>query len=133
MGIEVTFLAFQCVIYVALAIYIDVLSTRPSMARLFSRKHLPTSVDEEEEDVDVTAEATRVLSGNAENETIIMKDLKKQYPNGKVAVNGVSLGVPGGQCFGLLGINGAGKFTLCVSKNIQLLRIKKHLPSLKLP
>jgi ABC-type multidrug transport system, ATPase component len=112
MGIEVTFLALQCVIYVALAIYIDILSTRPSTARLFSRKTIATTaiVDEDEEDVDVTAEATRVLSGDADDETIIMKELKKRYPNGKVAVNGVSIGVPGGQCFGLLGINGAGEF-----------------------
>jgi len=112
MGIEITFLALQCVLYVTLAIYIDILSTRPSTARLLYRKHVATSVDEEDEDVDVTAEATRVLIGNADSDTIIMKELKKQYPNGKVAVDGVSIGVPGGQCFGLLGINGAGKTTI---------------------
>ena len=29
----------------------------------------------------------------------------------KVAVNGISVGVPRGECFGLLGVNGAGKTT----------------------
>lgn len=35
--------------------------------------------------------------------------VKKRYADGKMAVKGVSLGVPKGQCFGLLGPNGAGK------------------------
>ena len=43
--------------------------------------------------------------------TILVKDLKKMYPGGKYAVRGVSIGIPNGECFGLLGINGAGKST----------------------
>ena len=39
--------------------------------------------------------------------------MKKIYPgkHGKYAVKGVSLAIPNGECFGLLGINGAGKST----------------------
>lgn len=58
-------------------------------------------------DEDVVAEENRVLNANAENELILMKQLNKVYPGGKVAVNDMSLGIPAGECFGLLGINGA--------------------------
>ncbi len=63
-------------------------------------------------DEDVIAEEQRLLdpnSGAAESSTILVKDMKKVYPGGKYAVKGVSLGIPNGECFGLLGINGAGK------------------------
>ena len=44
--------------------------------------------------------------------SIQVSGLRKVYPvsNGaKVAVKSTSLGIPKGECFGLLGINGAGK------------------------
>ena len=40
-----------------------------------------------------------------------VRDLVKQYPGGVTAVNGLSLTVREGTCFGLLGPNGAGKST----------------------
>lgn len=108
MGNEIIFLAVESVVYVILAIYIDIWSTRPSVARLCSRKSIDrTSVNsEDEDDEDVVQEADRVLRGEANEDTIVLSELRKQYPNGKVAVNGLSLGIPGGQVFGLLGING---------------------------
>lgn len=112
MGIEIAYLAVQCVAYPILATYIDIWSTTPSVVRFFSRKKAIREIEvaeEDEIDEDVTAEAERVLSGGANNDTIVMNELEKQYPNGKIAVDGVSVGIPGGQCFGLLGINGAGE------------------------
>ena len=35
--------------------------------------------------------------------------LRQVYKGGKVAVKSLSFGIPVGQCFGFLGINGAGK------------------------
>ena len=39
--------------------------------------------------------------------TVLVRDVKKVYPGGKFAVKGVSMGIPNGEVFGLLGINGA--------------------------
>ena len=39
----------------------------------------------------------------------LLQELRQVYKGGKVAVKGLSFGVPIGQCFGFLGINGAGK------------------------
>ena len=55
------------------------------------------------------AENKRVQSGQANDDLILLNALTKEYPNGKRVVNFMSLGIPGGECFGLLGINGAGK------------------------
>lgn len=60
------------------------------------------------DDDDVLAEEERVLSGGANQDLIVLSQLKKVYDNGKVAVKNLSFGIPPGQCFGLLGINGAG-------------------------
>ncbi|CAN0021601.1 unnamed protein product [Pylaiella littoralis] len=68
--------------------------------------------DEDEIDEDVKAEADRVAGGGADHDVVKVKGLRKVYPvsNGaKVAVKSTSLGIPRGECFGLLGINGAGK------------------------
>lgn len=74
------------------------------------------------EDADVAAERVRVMKlspspqhhrvGEGEEDVLVIKDLFKVYGRGrkaKAAVNGLSLGVPKGECFGLLGVNGAGK------------------------
>lgn len=58
------------------------------------------------EDEDVIAEQDRVMTGEANDDLIVMDQLTKVWPPHKVAVNHMSLGIPAGQCFGLLGING---------------------------
>eukprot|EP01087_Luapelamoeba_hula_P023615 TRINITY_DN8712_c0_g1_i4.p1 TRINITY_DN8712_c0_g1~~TRINITY_DN8712_c0_g1_i4.p1 ORF type:complete len:1796 (+),score=315.58 TRINITY_DN8712_c0_g1_i4:95-5482(+) len=68
-------------------------------------------------DSDVMDEQDRVLSGQADQELVVVKQLRKEFKaswesNGKkVAVNDLSLGIARGECFGLLGANGAGKTT----------------------
>uniref|UniRef100_A0A672M4G2 P-type phospholipid transporter n=1 Tax=Sinocyclocheilus grahami TaxID=75366 RepID=A0A672M4G2_SINGR len=62
------------------------------------------------EDEDVARERDRVKSGRAVGDILILKDLSKVYKAGrKPAVNRLCLGIPRGECFGLLGVNGAGK------------------------
>ncbi|XP_069469529.1 ATP-binding cassette sub-family A member 13 [Ambystoma mexicanum] len=65
-------------------------------------------------DRDVEAERLRVFSGHSGNDILTLYNLRKCYQrfNKKtVAVNDISLGIPRGECFGLLGVNGAGKST----------------------
>ncbi|XP_033642721.1 ATP-binding cassette sub-family A member 2-like isoform X2 [Asterias rubens] len=73
------------------------------------------SNDETEEDKDVLDEKERVLSGQARNDVLCIKNLSKMYKTKRfgshLAVDKLCLGVPQGECFGLLGVNGAGKTT----------------------
>ncbi|XP_001920862.6 phospholipid-transporting ATPase ABCA1 isoform X2 [Danio rerio] len=62
------------------------------------------------EDEDVARERERVKNGRALGDILILSDLSKVYKAGrKPAVNRLCLGIPRGECFGLLGVNGAGK------------------------
>jgi ATP-binding cassette subfamily A (ABC1) protein 1 len=82
---------------------------------------LVDSQDQEEDDVDVAKEAARVTSGGgdygnghqgqAHADVVQLKNLRKVYKSGKIAVRNLSFGLAQGECFGFLGINGAGKTT----------------------
>ncbi|KAF7656308.1 hypothetical protein LDENG_00043690 [Lucifuga dentata] len=62
------------------------------------------------EDEDVARERERVKGGKAQGDILTMIDLSKVYKVGrKPAVDRLCLGIPRGECFGLLGVNGAGK------------------------
>ncbi|XP_034738177.1 phospholipid-transporting ATPase ABCA1 isoform X2 [Etheostoma cragini] len=62
------------------------------------------------EDEDVARERERVTSGKAQSDILTMINLSKVYKLGrKPAVDRLCLGIPRGECFGLLGVNGAGK------------------------
>ncbi|XP_036411124.1 phospholipid-transporting ATPase ABCA1 [Megalops cyprinoides] len=62
------------------------------------------------EDQDVSKERDRVNSGRAHGDILTVKELSKVYKAGrKPAVDRLCLGIPRGECFGLLGVNGAGK------------------------
>ncbi|KAI4904249.1 hypothetical protein NFI96_031778 [Prochilodus magdalenae] len=62
------------------------------------------------EDEDVARERDRVKSGKTQEDILTLIDLSKVYKAGKnPAVNQLCLGIPRGECFGLLGVNGAGK------------------------
>lgn len=62
------------------------------------------------EDSDVEAERRRINAGDISKDTIVIQNLSKTYPTGKVALESLCLGV-GNECFGYLGVNGAGKTT----------------------
>ncbi|KAI6065336.1 ATP-binding cassette sub-family A member 12 [Aix galericulata] len=108
---------------------------------LFDRVHgkalllLPAT----EEDGDVQAERNRVESGKADFDVVQLQNLTKIYhlPHKRiVAVKNISLGIPAGECFGLLGVNGAGKTTIFkmltgdIGASSGRLRVQDHSGSL---
>jgi ABC-type multidrug transport system fused ATPase/permease subunit len=112
--IDFLFLLGQIFVYFVLAVYIDRKITNPGVFKWFnifsSRLFTPSNARESaESDVDVIAEEKRVLSGDSKDDSIVIYDLAKQYGTEILAVNRVSLGIPPGECFGLLGTNGAGE------------------------
>jgi ATP-binding cassette, subfamily A (ABC1), member 3 len=118
--VEVIFLILQMFGYTGLAICLDIWSSNPrimsnwnSFLGLFTcscfcnqetGSDITTALPDDE---DVLNEQNRVLSGVANSDLIVLSQLSKVYANGKIAVNNLSLGIPHGECFGLLGINGA--------------------------
>ncbi|KAJ8371667.1 hypothetical protein AAFF_G00303430 [Aldrovandia affinis] len=101
-----------------------------------------------EEDEDVARERQRILGGGGHTDILELKQLTKVYKRKQSpAVDRLCVGIPRGECFGLLGVNGAGKTSTfkmlmgdCVvtsgeahlagksmlAKNKQLLRIEDY-------
>ncbi|XP_063255537.1 ATP-binding cassette sub-family A member 13 [Prinia subflava] len=71
-------------------------------------------MDSPSEDVDVEMERQRLFGGRTGNDVLLLYNLRKCYgafSKKNTAVENISLGIPRGECFGLLGTNGAGKST----------------------
>ncbi|XP_075582540.1 phospholipid-transporting ATPase ABCA1 isoform X5 [Pelecanus crispus] len=63
-----------------------------------------------DEDEDVSRERQRIISGGGQSDILEIKELTKIYRmKRKPAVDRICVGIPPGECFGLLGVNGAGK------------------------
>jgi len=115
-GLPMTMLAIEAVGYLGLTIAIEYISSIPKFQQYIDSLHVTLpATDDGTKDQDVLDEEKLCASGSVDStSTILVKDLKKQYyggfrREGKYAVKGISLSIPVGQCFGLLGINGAGK------------------------
>uniref|UniRef100_A0A672PFE5 P-type phospholipid transporter n=1 Tax=Sinocyclocheilus grahami TaxID=75366 RepID=A0A672PFE5_SINGR len=63
-----------------------------------------------EEDEDVARERQKIMSGAGQGDILELRQLTKVYKRKqKPAVDRLCVGIPPGECFGLLGVNGAGK------------------------
>jgi ABC-type multidrug transport system ATPase subunit len=114
-GKDLLYLYFSAVFYTLCVLGYDFLKAYPALAKKLHDK-LPGSSGQVEAvqevasqivfDEDVVAEAERVASGGADGDAVKLDSLQKVYPGGKMAVKNISVGIPLGECFGLLGING---------------------------
>jgi ATP-binding cassette subfamily A (ABC1) protein 3 len=112
-GYEILYLGCTSLFFTALAIGMDLVLSYPKLAATLLKDPKVTDTPADE-DNDVVAEAERVLSGRADNDMIVIKGLRKVYGSEgkpKVAVKNLTFAIPRGECFGFLGINGAGKTT----------------------
>ena len=109
----------EAILYLLLTIALEYFFATPSLFSWFANaiyRVPPTNFndidsDVHEENESVSVKADRMSSehhGAPGTDAILVDGLTKVFAGGKFAVKGVSLAVPFGECFGLLGINGAG-------------------------
>eukprot|EP01083_Nonionella_stella_P259977 887023_1 len=101
----------------SLVLLIEKIRTSPRILSMVteccSRRRVSDEDDDEELDEDVQMEISRILDtpgGEACNDIIQFKNLRKTYGN-RTVVRDLTYGVPDGEIFGFLGVNGAGKTT----------------------
>ena len=113
------YMACESIVYMMLVLAVEHVRADSSLLQRCSRRPPPavlaqiaSDANGSEGDADVVNEQRRIaamaVAGDGED-TIALKNLVKVYYPDKVAVQGLSFGVPAGQCFGFLGVNGAGK------------------------
>ena len=124
-GTNLIFMACESIVYLVLAILIDVVLSYPRIL-MRCRKEPRAAISTKPpppEDEDVAAERTRVhaeIATDTYSDAIVLDGLRKVYRGGKVAVSDLSFGLKVGECFGFLGVNGAGKTTAlqCISGDV---------------
>ncbi|XP_071785236.1 phospholipid-transporting ATPase ABCA3-like isoform X1 [Asterias amurensis] len=103
------YLAMEGIIYFALTLLVEMQFFIPSRSAKYLKHHSSAP-----EDIDVAAERKKVedLNHREGDYAVILKNLSKTYRSKpSPAVDQLNLAIPKGECFGLLGVNGAGKTT----------------------
>ena len=103
-------LAVEGVFFICLLLGIEKIRTLGGRDK--TKNNAVGDVAANDQDSDVFNERVRVRDGGAKGDMVVAQELIKSFgDSAKLAVDRVSFGVPRGQCFGLLGTNGAGKTT----------------------
>ncbi|XP_046856235.1 phospholipid-transporting ATPase ABCA3-like [Xenia sp. Carnegie-2017] len=112
-------LPLEGIFFMLIILFIDfnaIRSLRSSIRSVYVDPFDSSHPNGDTEDSDVMAEKRRVLNDEVNEDVVVVKDLTKIFkvPGRRrfAAVDHISLGIPLGECFGLLGVNGAGKTTM---------------------
>eukprot|EP00455_Lapot_gusevi_P047014 TRINITY_DN6288_c0_g1_i1.p1 TRINITY_DN6288_c0_g1~~TRINITY_DN6288_c0_g1_i1.p1 ORF type:complete len:488 (-),score=143.50 TRINITY_DN6288_c0_g1_i1:64-1527(-) len=112
-GYNLIFMAWESVAYTILTLVVERLFAAQDLIASLVNSTTTNSIEMQafQDDDDVQAEKDRIKAGNANEDLIRLEGLRKVYPNGKVAVHDLWYAIPRNECFGFLGVNGAGKST----------------------
>ena len=115
-GTDLRYMFVCAPVFFVATILLDMVLNTPSLANRIKRDPARGNAEGviKALDLDVMAEKERVKAGGANDEAIMISDMVKTYKNksggpAKTAVDGLNFGIAKGECFGFLGINGAGK------------------------
>ncbi|KAE9193775.1 hypothetical protein PF004_g20918 [Phytophthora fragariae] len=119
-GAPLMYTLLEAAVLSVLVFVLENRSVKWNQTTLEKTHHSAVGVDsdgatEEEEDDDVQRERHRVEHEAPQpNDLVFIRNLRQQYagkPRAKVALKDLCLSIKSGECFGYLGINGAGKST----------------------
>eukprot|EP00455_Lapot_gusevi_P019876 TRINITY_DN2115_c0_g1_i7.p1 TRINITY_DN2115_c0_g1~~TRINITY_DN2115_c0_g1_i7.p1 ORF type:complete len:716 (-),score=134.15 TRINITY_DN2115_c0_g1_i7:926-3073(-) len=112
-GADILYMGLEFPIVLLIVMLIDHPKRRMKTQALLHNADAPPHVveDEDEDVVRERLEAEDPVKYGREKDLVIVKNMRKEYGNGKVAVKNLSFGVHPGEVFGFLGTNGAGKTT----------------------
>ena len=117
-GPHITYMLVMAPLFLVVALAFDFVMATPALQLLVCKLCLRDTADSAaqiETDAAVEAEADRCLNDPASKRTDVVRvtGLRRAYGvvKPKVAVQNMNFGIRHGECFGLLGVNGAGKST----------------------
>ncbi|TMW55619.1 hypothetical protein Poli38472_010501 [Pythium oligandrum] len=105
-GAPILYGLFEALVFTSLVFLIE------NRSIVWKSESFKTQHVRHDEDEDVALERLKIQHTQpSRTDSIFIRNLRQQYKGGKVALDDLCLSIPRGECFGYLGINGAGKST----------------------